>query len=63
MEEDVFTPPRGGRLAPQPQGVQKEARAVPKIFMEMVVKVRRMSDRYASEHGVTHAERLGHTPG
>ena len=38
MEEDVFTPPRdgggGGRLAPEPQGVQKEARAVPKIFPE-----------------------------
>ena len=35
MEEDVFTPPRGGGcLAPEPQGVQKEARAVPKIFPE-----------------------------
>ena len=35
MEKEVFTPPRGrGRLAPEPQGAQKEARAVPKIFME-----------------------------
>ena len=34
MEEDVFTPPRGGRLAAEPQGVQKEARVVPKIFPE-----------------------------
>ena len=23
----------------------------------------RVADRHASEHGVTHAERLGHTPG
>ena len=22
-----------------------------------------VADRYASEHGITHAERLGHTPG
>ena len=34
MQEEVFTPPRGGRLVPEPQGVQKEARAVPKIFPE-----------------------------
>ena len=32
MEEEVFTPPRGGggRPAPQPQGVPCEVRAVPK---------------------------------
>ena len=40
MEEDVFTPPRGGggRLAPEPHGVQKEARAVPKIFLEDITR-------------------------
>ena len=38
MEEEVFTPPRGGRLAPEPQGVQKEARAVPKIFLEDITR-------------------------
>ena len=31
MEEEVFTPPRGGgRPAPEPQGVPREVRAVPK---------------------------------
>ena len=30
MQEEVFTPPRGGRQVPEPQGVQSEARAVPK---------------------------------
>ena len=30
MQEEVFTPPRGGRPVPEPQGVQSEARAVPK---------------------------------
>ena len=40
MEKEVFTPPRGGRLAPiaEPQGVQKEARAVPKIFLEDITR-------------------------
>ena len=38
MEEEVFTPPRGGRLAPEPHGVQKEARAVPKIFLEDITR-------------------------
>ena len=39
MEEDVFTPPRGGgRPAPDPQGVQKEARAVPKMFPEDIIR-------------------------
>ena len=38
MEEDVFTPPRGGGPAPEPQGVQREARAVPKIFPEDTVR-------------------------
>ena len=38
MEEEVFTPPRGGHLAPKPQGVQKEARAVPKIFLEDITR-------------------------
>ena len=32
MEEEVFTPPRGGRPAPEPQGVPHEVRAVPKPF-------------------------------
>ena len=38
MEEEVFTPLRGGggRPAPEPQGVQREVRAVPKIFPEEV---------------------------
>ena len=35
MEEEIFTPPRGGgRLAPEPQGVQREVRAVPQIVPE-----------------------------
>ena len=35
MEEEVFTPPRGGgRPAPEPQGVPREVRAVPKLFPE-----------------------------
>ena len=40
MEEEVFTPPRrgGGRPVPDPQGVQSEARAVPKIFPEDTVR-------------------------
>ena len=33
MEEEVFTPPRGGgRPAPEPQGARREIRAVPKPF-------------------------------
>ena len=33
MEEEVFTPPRGGgRPAPEPQGVPSEVRAVPTPF-------------------------------
>ena len=34
MEEEVFTPPRGGggRPAPEPQGATREVRAVPKPF-------------------------------
>ena len=33
MEEEVFTPPRGGgRPAPEPEGVPREIRAVPKLF-------------------------------
>ena len=32
MEEEVFTPPRGGRAAPEPQGVPHEVRAVPRPF-------------------------------
>ena len=31
-EEEVFTPPRGGRPVPEPQGVPPEVRAVPKPF-------------------------------
>ena len=31
-EEEVFTPPRGGRPAPEPQGVPREVRAVPQPF-------------------------------
>ena len=33
-EEEVFTPPRGGRPVPEPQGVPREVRAVPKPFPE-----------------------------
>ena len=33
MEEEVCTPPRGGRPAPEPQGVPREVRAVPQIFL------------------------------
>ena len=29
MEEEVFTPPRGGRPAPEPQGVPREVRNFP----------------------------------
>ena len=32
MEEEVITPPRGGRPAPEPQGVPRGVRAVPKPF-------------------------------
>ena len=32
MEEEIFTPPRGGRTVPEPQGVPREVRAVPKPF-------------------------------
>ena len=39
MEEEVFTPPRGGgRQVPEPQGVQSEARAVPKTVPEDTVR-------------------------
>ena len=35
MEEEVFTPPRGGgRPAPEPQGATREVRAVPKPFQD-----------------------------
>ena len=35
LEEEVFTPPRGGgRPAPEPQGVPREVRAVPQIVPE-----------------------------
>ena len=36
MEEEIFTPPRGGggRSAPEPQGVPREVRAMPKKFPE-----------------------------
>ena len=34
MKEEDFTPPRGGHQAPEPQGVQSEARAVPKTVPE-----------------------------
>ena len=34
MEEEVFTPPRGGRPAPEPQGATREARAVPGPFQD-----------------------------
>ena len=33
-EEEVFTPPRGGRPVPEPQGVPHEVRAVPKPFLD-----------------------------
>ena len=32
MEEEVFTPPRGDRPAPEPQGATREIRALPKPF-------------------------------
>ena len=32
MEEEIFTPPSGGRPAPEPQGVPHEVRAIPKPF-------------------------------
>ena len=32
MEEEVFTPPKKGRPAPEPQGARREVRAVPKPF-------------------------------
>ena len=34
MEEEVFTPPRGGRPAPEPRGATREARAVPGPFQD-----------------------------
>ena len=34
MEEEVFPPPRGCRPAPEPQGVPREVRALPKLFPE-----------------------------
>ena len=34
MEEEIFTPPSGGRPAPEPQGEQREVRAVPQIVPE-----------------------------
>ena len=34
MEEEISTPPRGGRPAPEPQGVQREVRAAPQIVPE-----------------------------
>ena len=72
MEEEVFTPSRGGggRPAPEPQGAPREVQTVPKYFQEDTVRgwrsrseECRIADRYVSEHGVAHeAERLGHTP-
>ena len=32
IEEEAITPPRGGRLAPEPQGSPRGVRAVPKPF-------------------------------
>ena len=32
MEEEVITPPRGGRPVPEPQGAPRGVRAVPKPF-------------------------------
>ena len=50
MEEEVFTPQRGGgRPAPEPQGVPREVRAVPKPFPDGF-----QEDRL---------EGLGHAPG
>ena len=71
IEEEVFTPPRGGgRLAPEPQGVPREVRAVPKPFSGgQFARGRSVSEEhwvaggYASGYNVTHAEGLGHTPG
>ena len=37
-EEEVFTPPRGGHQVPELQGVQSEARAVPKTVPEDTVR-------------------------
>ena len=34
MEEEVFTPLRGGRPAPEPQGATREVRAVPRPFQD-----------------------------
>ena len=34
LEEEVFTPQRGGRPAPEPQGAPREVRAVPQIVPE-----------------------------
>ena len=34
MEEEVMTPPRGGRPAPEPRGSPRGVRAVPKVFPE-----------------------------
>ena len=69
MEEEVFTPPRGGGgcPAPEPQGVPHEVRAVPTLFPEDSLR-----DGGQGQKNIgspvdmlvnTHAERLGHTPG
>ena len=53
MEEEVFTPPRGGgRPAPELQGVPLEVRAVPWV-----------AGGYVTGHGVAHAEGQGHALG
>ena len=72
IEEEVFTQPRGGRPAPEPQGVTREVRAVPKPFPDgFPVDSLREGDQCQKNIGspvdmlvdtVSHI-RLGHTPG
>ena len=38
MEEEVFTSPRGGHRAPEPQDVQSEARVGPKTVPETPIR-------------------------
>ena len=49
MEEEVFTPLKGARPAPEPQGVPREVLAIPKLFAEDSLqdgsKARRTSGR------------------
>ena len=69
MEEEVLTPPRGGRQVPKPQGVQKEARAVPKIFPEDTKRDGGQGHKNVGSpidtlvNTVSHMQRLDHTPG